>query len=76
MPALATCRFIEFLLGYYFNKLHFYLYKFLPYGMDNSSNSVQELLVVSNFFAVSGILVAMFNSCVIKTVPSNAELSE
>ena len=47
--------------------------------MDNSSDKFltkQELLLISESFAVSGVLVAMFDNCIIKTMPSDAESCE
>ena len=46
--------------------------------MDNSNDTVltKKLLLISKSFAVSGVLAAMFNICMIKTMSSNAESYE
>ena len=46
--------------------------------MDNSSNSPHKtkLALVSKSFAVTGILAAMFDDCVIKIISSDAESRE
>ena len=47
--------------------------------MDNSSNTAltkKGLLLISKSLAVLGFLAAMFNICIINTMPSDAELRE
>ena len=57
------------LSNYRYSMIKFYL------GMDNSRNTVltkHELMLVSKSFAVSGILVAMFDDCMIITISSQS----
>ena len=77
MPALAKCQFTESFSSHYsLNKLHFYNYIEFYLGMDNSSDTVQELLPVSKSLAISSVPAAIFSSYIIRTIPSDAESRE
>ena len=77
---MPVCTIISFsLCNHLFNKLQFYIRIKFFLGMDNSSYTIltiKELLLVLKLSAISGVLAAMFNNCIIKTLPSNADSCE